>query len=161
MKLFIQIPCLNESEFLPATLKELPRELPGIDEVKWLVIDDGSTDNTTEVALANGVDYVVRFSHNQGLASAFQAGIDAALKLGADIIVNTDHSTNSSSNDDDLCHEATTFLPRQSSVPCDFPCQDFAIKTMRANMERGCKKTELNVDLVRAALTRRERAKSK
>lgn len=90
MKVFIQIPCLNESEFLPATLKELPRELPGIDEVKWLVIDDGSTDNTTEVALANGVDYVVRFAHNQGLASAFQAGLDAALKLGADIIVNTD-----------------------------------------------------------------------
>ena len=90
MKLFIQIPCLNEAEFLPATLKELPREIPGVDEVKWLVIDDGSSDNTTEVALANGVDYVVRFSHNQGLASAFQAGIDAALKLGADIIVNTD-----------------------------------------------------------------------
>ena len=90
MKVFIQIPCLNESEFLPATLKELPRTLPGVDEVKWLVIDDGSSDNTTEVALANGVDYVVRFSQNQGLAAAFQAGIDAALKLGADIIVNTD-----------------------------------------------------------------------
>ncbi|MEN9753183.1 MAG: hypothetical protein RL670_874, partial [Actinomycetota bacterium] len=90
MKVFIQIPCLNESEFLPATLKELPRKLPGASEVKWLVIDDGSSDNTTEVALANGVDYVVRFSQNQGLAAAFQAGIDAALKLGADIIVNTD-----------------------------------------------------------------------
>ncbi len=90
MKVFIQIPCLNESEFLPATLKELPRKLEGASEVKWLVIDDGSSDNTTEVALANGVDYVVRFPHNQGLASAFQAGIDAALKLGADIIVNTD-----------------------------------------------------------------------
>lgn len=90
MKVFIQIPCLNESEFLPATLKELPRKLPGASEVKWLVIDDGSSDNTSEVALANGVDYVVRFPHNQGLASAFQAGIDAALKLGADIIVNTD-----------------------------------------------------------------------
>jgi len=90
MKVFIQIPCLNESEFLAATLAELPRELPGATEVKWLVIDDGSTDNTTQVALDNGVDYVVRFSQNQGLASAFQAGIDAALKLGADIIVNTD-----------------------------------------------------------------------
>jgi glycosyltransferase involved in cell wall biosynthesis len=90
MKVFIQIPCLNESEFLPATLKELPRTLPGVDEVKWLVIDDGSSDNTTEVALANGVDYVVRFTQNQGLAAAFQAGIDAALKLGADIVVNTD-----------------------------------------------------------------------
>jgi glycosyltransferase involved in cell wall biosynthesis len=90
VKVFIQIPCLNEAEFLPATLAELPRELPGASEVKWLVIDDGSSDNTTEVALANGVDYVVRFTQNQGLASAFQAGIDAALKLGADIVVNTD-----------------------------------------------------------------------
>ena len=90
MKVFIQIPCLNEAEFLPATLAELPRELPGVDEVKWLIIDDGSSDNTTEVALAHGVDYVVRFTQNQGLASAFQAGIDAALKLGADIVVNTD-----------------------------------------------------------------------
>jgi len=90
VKVFIQIPCLNEAEFLPATLAELPRELPGVDEVKWLVIDDGSSDNTAEVALANGVDYVVRFTQNQGLASAFQAGIDAALKLGADIVVNTD-----------------------------------------------------------------------
>ena len=78
MKVFIQIPCLNESEFLPATLAELPRELPGATEVKWLVIDDGSSDNTTQVALDNGVDYVVRFSQNQGLASAFQAGIDGS-----------------------------------------------------------------------------------
>ncbi|MFM6980440.1 MAG: glycosyltransferase family 2 protein [Micrococcales bacterium] len=90
MKLFIQIPCLNEAEFLPETLKQLPRKLPGVSEIKWLVIDDGSSDNTSEVALANGVDYVVRFTQNQGLAAAFQAGIDAALKLGADIVVNTD-----------------------------------------------------------------------
>lgn len=90
MKLFIQIPCLNEAEFLPATLKALPREVEGFSEVKWLIIDDGSKDNTAEVALAHGVDYVVRFSHNQGLASAFQAGVDACLKLGADVIINTD-----------------------------------------------------------------------
>ena len=90
MKLFIQIPCLNEAEFLPATLKALPKKVEGFDEVKWLVIDDGSSDNTAEVALAHGVDYVVRFSHNQGLASAFQAGVDACLKLGADVIINTD-----------------------------------------------------------------------
>lgn len=90
MKLFIQIPCLNESEFLPATLAALPRKVEGFDEVYWLVIDDGSTDNTAEVAIKHGVDYVVRFSHNQGLASAFQAGVDACLKLGADVIVNTD-----------------------------------------------------------------------
>lgn len=90
MKLFIQIPCLNEAEFLPATLKALPREVEGFDEVRWLVIDDGSDDNTAEVALNHGVDYVVRFTHNQGLASAFQAGVDACLKLGADVIINTD-----------------------------------------------------------------------
>lgn len=90
MKLFIQIPCLNEAEFLPATLKALPRKVAGFDEVYWLVIDDGSTDNTVQVALEQGVDYVVRFSHNQGLASAFQAGVDACLKLGADVIINTD-----------------------------------------------------------------------
>lgn len=90
MKLFIQIPCLNEAEFLPATLKALPKKVEGFDEVKWLIIDDGSSDNTAEVALAHGVDYVVRFSHNQGLASAFQAGVDACLKLGADVIINTD-----------------------------------------------------------------------
>ena len=90
MKLFIQIACLNEAEFLPATLKALPRTVEGFTEVYWLVIDDGSDDNTAEVALAHGVDYVVRFSHNQGLASAFQAGVDACLKLGADVIINTD-----------------------------------------------------------------------
>jgi glycosyltransferase involved in cell wall biosynthesis len=90
VKLFIQIPCLNEAEFLPAALKALPREVEGFDEVYWLVIDDGSTDNTVQVAFDGGVDYVVRFSHNQGLASAFQAGVDACLKLGADVIVNTD-----------------------------------------------------------------------
>jgi glycosyltransferase involved in cell wall biosynthesis len=90
LKLVIQIPCLNEAEYLPATLAALPREVEGFDEVRWLIIDDGSTDNTSAVAAAHGVDYIVRFSQNQGLASAFQAGLDAALKLGADVIVNTD-----------------------------------------------------------------------
>src|SRR4051794_14286745 len=90
MKLIIQIPCFNEAEQLPATLADLPRELPGVDEVEWLVIDDGSTDGTVEVARANGVDHVVRLTNNKGLAAAFQAGLDASLKLGADIIVNTD-----------------------------------------------------------------------
>jgi glycosyltransferase involved in cell wall biosynthesis len=90
MKLIIQIPCLNESEYLPATLANLPKTVDGFDEVEWLIIDDGSKDNTTEVAIQHGADYVVRFSENQGLAAAFQAGVDAALKLGADVIVNTD-----------------------------------------------------------------------
>ncbi len=90
MKLIIQIPCLNEEDQLPATLADLPREVPGIDIVEWLVVDDGSTDRTIEVARAHGVDHIVKLTNNKGLASAFQAGIDAALKLGADVIVNTD-----------------------------------------------------------------------
>ena len=90
MKLIIQIPCFNEEEQLPATLADLPRELPGVDKVEWLIIDDGSTDRTVEVARANGVDHIVRLTNNKGLAAGFQAGLDACLKLGADIIVNTD-----------------------------------------------------------------------
>src|SRR5438309_2045423 len=90
MKLIIQIPCFNEEEQLPTTLAALPRELPGIDELEWLVIDDGSSDRTVEVARAHGVDHIVRLTNNKGLATAFQAGLDACLKLGADIIVNTD-----------------------------------------------------------------------
>src|SRR6059058_6660322 len=90
MKLIIQIPCLNEEEQLPETLGDLPRTVTGFDVVEWLIIDDGSTDRTVEVARAHGVDHVVRLTNNKGLAAAFQAGIDAALKLGADVIVNTD-----------------------------------------------------------------------
>jgi len=90
MKLVIQIPCLNEETTLPQVLGELPRELAGFDAVEWLVIDDGSTDRTVDAARANGVDHIVRLTKNKGLAAAFQAGIDASLKLGADVIVNTD-----------------------------------------------------------------------
>lgn len=90
MKLIVQIPCFNEESQLPATLADLPRELPGIDSVEWLIIDDGSTDRTIEVARENGVHHIVRLTNNKGLASAFQAGLDACLKLGADVIVNTD-----------------------------------------------------------------------
>ena len=89
-KLIIQIPCLNEEETLPATLADLPREVEGFDTVEWLVIDDGSTDRTIEVARAGGVDHIVRLTNNKGLAAGFQAGLDACLKLGADVIVNTD-----------------------------------------------------------------------
>jgi glycosyltransferase involved in cell wall biosynthesis len=90
MKLIIQIPCLDEEATLPGTLADLPREVPGFDEVQWLIVDDGSTDRTIEVARAHGVDHIVRLTNNKGLATAFQAGLDAALKLGADVIVNTD-----------------------------------------------------------------------
>ncbi len=89
-KLIIQIPCYNEEESLPVTIKELPRELPGVDEIEWLIIDDGSTDRTVEVALENGVDHVVRLIRHQGLAKGFMAGIQACVEHGADIIVNTD-----------------------------------------------------------------------
>ncbi len=90
MKLIIQIPCKDEAEQLPATLADLPREVSGFDSVEWLVIDDGSTDRTIEVARASGVDHIVKLTNNKGLAAAFQAGLDACLKLGADVIVNTD-----------------------------------------------------------------------
>lgn len=89
-KLIIQIPCYNEAKSLPHTLKELPRKVDGFDRVEWLVIDDGSSDNTLEVARALGVDHIVRFTKHQGLARAFMAGLDACLKLKADVIVNTD-----------------------------------------------------------------------
>jgi glycosyltransferase involved in cell wall biosynthesis len=89
-KLIIQIPCFNEAEALPATVAALPKSIPGIDEIETLVIDDGSTDGTAEVARRHGVQHIVRHRRNRGLAAAFQSGLDAALAAGADIIVNTD-----------------------------------------------------------------------
>lgn len=89
-KLIIQIPCYNEERTLGTTLSELPRHLPGIDQVEWLIVNDGSRDRTVEVAKAHGVDHIVHFATNQGLAKAFMAGLEAGLKAGADIIVNTD-----------------------------------------------------------------------
>jgi len=90
MKLIVQIPCLDEEDQLPATVADLPRTIAGFDSVEYLVIDDGSTDRTVEVAREVGVHHIVRLTNNKGLATAFQAGIDACLKLGADVIVNTD-----------------------------------------------------------------------
>ena len=90
MKLIIQIPCLNEEQTLPITLAALPRQVPGFDTVEWLIIDDGSTDRTVEVAKAHGVDHVLSLSHNQGLAKAFLSGIMECARLGADVVVNTD-----------------------------------------------------------------------
>ena len=90
MKLIVQIPCLNEEGTLPETVADIPREIDGIDEVEILVIDDGSTDRTAEVAREAGVDHIIQFPRNRGLGHAFRAGFDACLKAGADIIVNTD-----------------------------------------------------------------------
>jgi glycosyltransferase involved in cell wall biosynthesis len=90
VKLIIQIPCFNEAEQLPGTLADLPREVEGFETVEWLIVDDGSTDATIAVARAHGIDHIVRLTNNKGLAAGFQAGLDACLKLGADVVVNTD-----------------------------------------------------------------------
>ena len=99
MKLIIQIPCLNEEATLPQTVADLPRAVEGFDSVELLVIDDGSTDRTVEVAREIGVEHIVRLTNNRGLAAAFQAGMDACLKLGADVIVNTDADNQYSGSD--------------------------------------------------------------
>ena len=90
MKLIVQIPCLNEETTLPATLQDIPRDIAGIDAVEILVVDDGCTDRTVEIARELGVEHVLSFPANRGLGHAFAAGIDRCLALGADIIVNTD-----------------------------------------------------------------------
>jgi len=90
MKLIIQIPCYNEEQILPQTIADLPRYLDGINVVEYLIINDGSTDRTVEVAREAGVHHIVNFKNNKGLAKGFMAGVDACLHLGADIIVNTD-----------------------------------------------------------------------
>lgn len=90
MKLIIQIPCYNEAETLSTALADLPRQVDGFDSVEWLIIDDGSSDRTVQVAQECGVDHIIRHTKNQGLAKAFITGLDACLKLDADVIVNTD-----------------------------------------------------------------------
>ena len=90
MKLIIQIPCYNEEETLPITINDLPKAIKGIDTIEYLIINDGSHDDTVQVAKELGVHHVVNFKNNKGLAKGFMAGIDACLRLGADIIVNTD-----------------------------------------------------------------------
>src|SRR5258705_11549285 len=90
MKLIIQIPCLNEEKTLPLVIKSIPKKIPGITEIETLVIDDGSTDKTVAVAKKLGVDYIIRHKRNKGLARSFSEAINESLRLGADIIVNTD-----------------------------------------------------------------------
>ena len=98
-KLIIQVPCYNEAETIGPTLDALPRELAGVDQVEWLIIDDGSTDATVKTARAHGVDHVVQLNGHQGLARGFTSGIEACLEAGADIIVNTDADNQYSADD--------------------------------------------------------------
>lgn len=114
MKLIIQIPCFNEEKTLPITLKALPRDIMGFEKVEWLIIDDGSTDSTVDVAKSNGVDHVVGFLTNQGLAKAFSLGIEKCLALGADIIVNTD--ADNQYNADDIPNLVKPILEKKASI---------------------------------------------
>jgi glycosyltransferase involved in cell wall biosynthesis len=114
MKLIIQIPCLNESETLPLTLADLPRQVEGFLSVEWLIIDDGSTDGTSEVASKHGVHHVVRSRTNQGLAKSFLIGLDACLEHGADVIVNTD--ADNQYNGHDICKLVQPVVSGQAEV---------------------------------------------
>jgi len=98
-KLIIQIPAYNEEKTIAKTLQELPRKLPGISKIEWLLINDGSSDKTSEIAKKIGVDHIVTHTHNQGLAKAFMSGIHESLKQGAHIIVNTDADNQYSAKD--------------------------------------------------------------
>ncbi len=114
MKLIIQIPCYNEEKSLPETLSTLPREVEGFTKVEWLVINDGCTDNTHEIAEKYGVDHIICFSKNRGLASAFMAGINACLNAGADVIVNTD--ADNQYNSEDIPKLTTPILEGQADI---------------------------------------------
>lgn len=113
-RLIIQIPCLNEVETLGITLAALPRSVPGFDLVEWMVIDDGSKDDTAKLAKTLGVDHVIRHSTNRGLAAAFMTGIDAALRRGADVIVNTD--ADNQYNADDIPALTAPILDRTADI---------------------------------------------
>ena len=114
MKLIIQIPCFNEAGTLAIALSALPRTVPGFDVVEWLVIDDGSKDDTIRVARENGVDHVIRHTCNQGLARGFMTGLDACLRLGADVIVNTD--ADNQYNADDIPALTAPILERRADI---------------------------------------------
>jgi glycosyltransferase involved in cell wall biosynthesis len=114
VKLIIQIPCYNEAQTLPATVQALPRSLPGVDQIEYLVVDDGSVDNTSEVARAQGVHHVVRLQHHAGLATGFITGLENCLRNGADLIVNTD--ADNQYNAEDIQHLITPILSGQADM---------------------------------------------
>lgn len=114
MKLIIQIPCFNEAQTLAITLAALPRTIPGFDTVEWLIIDDGCTDDTVRIAQEHGVDHIISHTRNQGLARGFMTGIDACLRLGADVIVNTD--ADNQYNADDIPLLTAPILDRTAEI---------------------------------------------
>src|SRR5260221_8788805 len=114
MKLIIQIPCYNEEQNLPATIKDLPSHIEGIDEIEVLIIDDGSVDNTVGVARQIGVRNIVQYTSHKGLARAFSVGLDACVKLGADIVVNTD--ADNQYNGNDIARLVNPILARQADI---------------------------------------------
>ena len=114
MKLIIQIPCFNEAETLPETVAALPKQIAGIDCIEVLVVDDGSRDNTVEVARALGVDHIIRHTKNKGLAAAFTTGLEASLTRGADVIVNTD--ADNQYNADDIAKLVEPILERRADL---------------------------------------------
>jgi glycosyltransferase involved in cell wall biosynthesis len=114
MKLIIQIPCYNEAGTLAIALKNLPRKVSGFDTVEWLIIDDGCTDDTVCVAHDNGIDHVVQHTRNQGLARGFMTGLDACLRLGADVIVNTD--ADNQYNADDIPALTAPILAKRAEI---------------------------------------------
>lgn len=114
MKLIIQIPCFNESGTLAIALKALPRSVPGFDKVEWLIIDDGSQDDTVKVARECGVDHIVSHTRNQGLARGFMTGLDACLRNGADVIVNTD--ADNQYNADDIPALTAPILEKRADI---------------------------------------------
>jgi len=114
MKLIIQIPCYNEAKTLPATVHALPKELPGIDCIEYLVVDDGSTDNTSQVARDLGVDHILSLSNHMGLAVGFSAALEASINHGADIIVNTD--ADNQYNADDIQHLVDPILKGRADI---------------------------------------------
>ena len=114
MKLIIQLPCLNEEATLPNTIRALPRTIEGIDTIEYLVINDGSTDRTVEVARQSGVHHIISFTRNKGLAKAFEAGLEHCLKLGADLIVNTD--ADNQYNAGDICKLVTPIIRGEADM---------------------------------------------
>jgi glycosyltransferase involved in cell wall biosynthesis len=154
MKLLIQIPCYNEAETLAITLSALPREVPGFDKVEWLIIDDGSTDKTIDVAQKNGADHIVRHTRNRGLARAFLTGIREAVRLGADVIVNTD--ADNQYNADDIPALIQPIIKGQADIvvgarPIDSIAHFSPIKKILQKIGSWVVRTASNTDIPDAA----------